>query len=177
MVLYCPGCGFGVWHNWGVLKGMSPSDESIVAMSGSALAVACYLCRLDVHRELDRCDALRKHIWWAPKQTVRRWLQDALPCDCVALCARLRILARELPSGRVVVLEWRTKDELIECLIASASVLCWHKHRGRYYTDCVTCTVPHDARLCNKRVYYVPSRRTAEQHFMLGMARGRAVRN
>ena len=43
MVLYCPGCGFGVWHNWGVLKGMSPSDESIVAMSGSALAVACYL--------------------------------------------------------------------------------------------------------------------------------------
>lgn len=171
-MLYCPGCGFGFWHNWGVLVGMQPR-ESLITVSGSSLAAVCFLCRLDPDAELVKCEKMRYAMLLRPKATLRAWLHGSLPEHCAHICkGRLTVLVRSLPSGRVVRFdEWGSKQDLIECLIASASVLCLHKYREHWYTDCIW--VANDfPRIPSKTVLRVPTLEDAKRDFQQGMKIG-----
>ena len=172
-MLFCPGCGFGFWHNWGVLSGMRPT-KSMVTVSGSSLAAVCYINRLSFRRELSRCHAMRSSFRRRPKRTVREWLNVSLPSDCAHRCrGRVRILARRFPQGTVVAFdEWESKEDLIECLLASVSILQIHKYRGHYYTDCVWYRT-HFATIPSKTVRHVPDVQTATSDFLAGFERGR----
>jgi hypothetical protein len=170
--LYGPGCGFGFWHNWAAFDALDPArDRTIIATSGSAFAATCHLCRLDVAGELQRCSRLRRSMLRSPKRTLRGWLQASLPEDCADACRGLQILARQLPCLNVVVLQWETRAELIECLLASASFLCVHRYHQRLYTDCTYLSPPCDT-IPSKLVWTMPSPRDAELLYREGMAAG-----
>ena len=89
-MFYCPGCGFGFWHNWGVLEGLKPESE-LFTISGSSLAAVCYLCNLNFEEELLKCDRLRFRMIINRKETLKIWLEKSLPENCVSLCKKLHI--------------------------------------------------------------------------------------
>ncbi len=174
-MIHCPGCGFGFWHNWGVLVGMKPVNK-LETISGSSLAAVCYLCNLDPYVEVVKCNRIRYTLFFAPKKTIMAWLRVSLPHNCAQMCnKKLVIMLRKLPSLELVYIDkWESKEDLIQSLIASISILSVHKIDGTYYTDCIYVRPTHKL-LSSKTVCFVPSMRTAISLFEQGKTKGQKV--
>lgn len=179
MQTLCPGCVFGMWHNWGAIDAAS-SNDVFVAISGSTLAAACSLCELDVVEEIRRCAPLRRYIAFKLHSTLRRWLTQALPVDCHTKCqGRLVVVCRTFPSFRVTTFsQWRDKEHLIETLIAASSPLFPHAVDGVWYTDCIH--VPNAERvlgtekvLVSRTVLLPPTAESALGLYRLGQSAAR----
>jgi hypothetical protein len=173
MTLYLPGAGFGFWYNWGVIEGLqTPAHLEVV--SGSALAAVCYLCRLDVERQIQMCSPLRRSILVRLNGTLRDWLQRALPSRCAQICnGRVTILVRRFPSRKVHrFTHWRDKDHLIDALVASCSPIVPVSVDGVYYVDCLTYVSEHPT-IPSRISYRVPTEDQARANFHKGRKEGR----
>lgn len=170
--MHCPGCRFGFWYAFGALLALKPpEDTTLTGVSGGALAAACYLCGLDPERQLEVCQRLRSDLVasWDLQGTVRRWLTDELPEDCVALCGgRLVVYTRRYPCLEVRAFDrWRDKAHLVETLVAAASPVLPLNVDGEWLTDCLwihtddpVLPVPH--------VWGFPDLKEARQMFCKG---------
>lgn len=167
MKILCPGCGFGMWHNWGVLS-LNSKQNTYIAISGSTLSVVCFLCNLNVQTEIKRCMPLRRRIFWNFRGTLRKWLIEALPDNSHIICeGKLIIVCRMFPSYKLITFtHWKDKHHLIETLIAACCPFFPHSIDGIQYTDCISV---YDAKqffgadkiLASKTVRWPPSGNSA----------------
>ena len=151
MKTLCPGCAFGMWYNWGALCASS-AEEVFVAISGSTLSVACFLCNLNVEEEIQKCLRYRKNIMFDFRNTLRSWLTESLPIDCHTQCeGKLIVLCREFPSYKLKTFSsWRHKEHFIETLIAACCPFFPHSVDGVWYTDCLYVYKP-ETYLCTEK--------------------------
>lgn len=136
----CPGCIFGAWYTWGALTCVKTDACQLHACSGSVIGAVCLLCHLHLEQQLTICNKLRPEIMrFKLYKTLKTWLMSVLPENCHRLCrSRLCILVRELPSCRLRAFdEWYSKEDMIDCIVASCSILTPCKYRDRWYTDCI----------------------------------------
>lgn len=171
-----PGCGFGFWHMWGVLRARQPAD-SVWCISGSALAMVVYLCELDVETELQRCSSIRSSVTLCNVfRVVRTWLECALPDDCHARCnGRMVMLLRNIHKAYAVehISHWRDKTDLIDCLVAACTPLLPTKFRNRWYTDCLRHTPDQVDILPSRLVFGLPNKEGARGLYIVGLRDGR----
>lgn len=172
------GCGFGFWNAWGILEQRNPRRDVILeGVSGSALACVAYACHLDVDVQLAVCELLRPDMlrFGRVYATLRKWLECALPPNCVELCHRrnVHIVVRHLPSCRTVrVHRFRSRAHLIDTLLVSCS---WFPkwYEGGWYIDAmVTWSNPSAQRISVTIVPYIPSRSVALQLYQNGLSSG-----
>jgi hypothetical protein len=170
--LLCPGCGFGFWHNWGVLDALQ-FDGKFIAFSGSALAAVCHLCKLNVDEQIRICNSMRGTILTDLQQTLRRWLSQSLPRDCTSRCnGRIEILARDFATLRLHSwTEWNDKDHLIDTLVASCSPIFPVVVGLRSYIDCYVYPSLR-TRIPSKSVFRVPTADGARALYDEGFAKG-----
>lgn len=159
--MHCPGCGFGFWYALGALETIRPSGQ-LTAVSGGALAAACYLCGLDSDVQLEACDRLRTDMItsWDLNGTIRTWLRSQLPEDCVErVRGRLVVLVRRFPLLSVKRYDsWRSKNHLVDTLVAAASPLWPLQVDGEWVIDCYdAAATPNDDVLPLKSCWYVPT--------------------
>lgn len=142
---HCPGCSFGFWYAFAKLRALQPRGP-LTGVSGGALAAACYLCGLDPMTQLAACRRLRPYLvaTWDLHGTVRRWLTEQLPENCVRLCeGRLTVFTRRYPCMEVRAFDrWSGKAHLVETLVAAASPLVPLRVRGEWLTDSLWVDVP-----------------------------------
>lgn len=179
MTLGGPGCGFGFWHNWGVLCGLRP-NVPIHAVSGSALAAVCYHCGLDLETELQTCARLRPMMLRGLLVTsIRAWLRESLPSDCAGICSkRVVILLRRVPTGQVVAIDaWTSKEDLIETLVAACNPIYPQRVRGQFMMDVMWYTFSSSHRvLPSKSVFFPPTVVGARELYREGRSKGLRLR-
>ena len=171
----CPGCAFGFWYTWGALAKYS-RQNTFYTISASSIAVAFYLCRINVKDQIELCAKLRPHAFRRPYRTLRRWLNASLPHNSHTICrGRLKIMTRRLPFLKVEVHDqWTSKQHLIQNLIASCSVVSPYfvSHadgKSGWYTDCLRATISDAVYLNTKLVMYPPTKSGAAQLFNNGL--------
>lgn len=145
--IFCPGCIFGFWYNWGVMQNFDIETTYFMAISGSALAAVCSLCELDVKKQLDVCNSLRSMLFRLKLHSVLlTWLESELPVDCHLRCTgKLCILVRKLSTLEVTKFtSWRSKRHLIDTLIAACSPFIPYAVDDIYFIDCVRFACPED---------------------------------
>ena len=145
--VYCPGCVFGFWYNWGVMQNYDITRTYFMAVSGSALAAVSRLCELDLEKQLLACDALRPRLVSLNLHAILlTWLHNELPEDCHQKCnGKLCILVRKLSNLRVVeVTTWKNKQHLIDTLIAACSPFIPYAIDNVYFIDCVRTKCPDE---------------------------------
>jgi hypothetical protein len=157
-----PGCGFGFWHMWGLLRARGiERHEHAYCISGSSLAMVASLCNLDVELQVLRWARLRTQMNLCNAfRVVRTWLDTELPSDCHLLCNdKMTILLRDPVRWSVHSFSfWYSKSDLIDCLMAACIPLVPSRFRDEWFVDCVshTPTTPH-IRLPCRVVRYIPS--------------------
>jgi hypothetical protein len=175
-VTLAPGCGFGFWHIWGVLRARKPTG-SVWCISGSAMAMVVYLCDLDVETELQRCSSIRSSVTFCNVvRVVRTWLECALPDDCHARCnGRMVMLLRNIYRAYAVehISHWSDKTDLIDCLVAACTPLLPTRFRNRWYTDCLVHTHDQADVLPSRLVFGLPDKEGARNLYIAGLRDGR----
>ena len=170
-----PGCGFGFWYMWGVLRARKPTG-CIWCKSGSALAMVVYLCDLDVETELQRCSDLRSSLTFCNVfRVVRTWLECALPDDCHTRCTgKMTILLRNVRRVYAVeyVSHWRNKTDLIDCLIAACTPVLPVVFRNQWFSDCIL-YYPNVETLPSRLVVTPPTPEEAREMYNDGLRDGR----
>lgn len=175
--LIAPGCAFGFWHMWGVLKTRGVgSDENVCCISGSSLAMVVYLCDLHMEQQIDRCSRLRKKIHVCNMfRVVREWLECELPDDCHVKCnGKMTVLLRHPIRWTVHSFShWYSKTDLIDCLLAACIPVLPSQFRGGWYMDCIdhTPTGTH-TRLPRQVVLYIPTADQARALYSNGVCDG-----
>lgn len=172
--VYCPGCIFGFWYNWGVMQRFDLRRTYFMAVSGSALAAVCCLCELDVEKQLDACNALRSMMYRLKLHLVLlTWLESELPNDCHTKCeGKLCILTRKLSSCQVTQFTtWRNKRHLIDTLIAACSPIIPHAIDGDLFVDCMWTMCPADFSMLPKSscILFPPSKEGARKLYLEGL--------
>ena len=172
-----PGCAFGFWHMWGVLKARGiRSSENVCCISGSSLAMVVYLCGLDIEQQLEKCSRLRETMNVCNLfSVVRRWLECELPDDCHTRCnGNMTILLRHIVRWSVHSFSfWYSKADLINCLIA-ACVVVPSRFRNSWFMDCIDHKPAGDyTRLPRRLVFYIPSKEKAHKLYLDGNKDGK----
>lgn len=134
-VVSWPGYGILVFLQLGVLAHLNatrhPAAAVHVGSSAGAMAAAFAVCQVDPRDAIDAAAALcdEYRVWDRPLglvgvwgSMVRAWLRKLLPADAAARCSgRVRVVVTTLPAlRRVVVSEFKDREDLIEACLASA---------------------------------------------------------
>ena len=171
--VFCPGCVFGFWYNWGIMQRYDKNETYFMTISGSSLAAVCVLCNLKLERQLIVCNSLRPLVFrFQFHQLLRKWLEEELPENCHEICkGYLCILVRKFPSLQIQYFtNWRDKKHLIDTLIAACSPFYPYHIDGCMYIDCVDCKCPENYSILpdSRTIIWPPCMTIAKKLFLEG---------
>lgn len=115
-----------------LLENFEMKDTKIVGASAGALTAVLLVCEIDAQTALEcalrLCDKLKVWDRWLKfmgiwGDMVVQWLEQLLPNNAAELCShKVHILISQILKPKKVVSTFATKQELIECLLASTHI-------------------------------------------------------